>query len=206
MAFTSSELLGEWEPVHYEDRDPRRGKRANRYHAMKLFPNYSQFSSHGQGVTFSDTKGREYRIADGVDRLEYIDSGIITAGNPYTVEPTIYYDSTMDKNVVTFMEGLYGDGELFSTPPVEGKDRVSDYTRVQRGAQLLYVRIPIPERRRKPDLSLPDVGEILQLVHLPTGALATGSVGEVDGHQFKDPSTGSVFLNMLTFIIPPLGS
>jgi hypothetical protein len=172
---------------------------------MKIFPNYSQFASYGKGINFSDTKAREYRIADGVDREEYVRRGLVAAGNPYAIEPVLYYDERLGENVVTFTDmfpALLNNQEERS-PRREGAPTRSDFSTIARGSQLLYVRIPISVRKMTPELTLPDVGDVLEMIHEPTGSLVRCTVKEVDGLQFRNPSTGSVFVDNLLFIIPP---
>jgi hypothetical protein len=200
----STNPLG-WDPIHYEDRDPRRGKRTNRYHAMKLFPNYSQFASYGQGVNFSDVDGRQYRVADGIDRAEYVDRGLVAAGNPYGIEPVIYYDERAGKNKVAFTDlfrvsGTGDLGRIETTKSRTGVATQNDFSTVSRGAQLLYVRIPISTRKNNTMLTLPEVGDVLKMVHEPTDMLVKCTVKETDGFQFKNPATGSVFVDDLVFM------
>ena len=194
-----------WTAVQYSNREPRWGeKRADEYHAKRLFPNYSQFGRTKTGATMVDTLGREYQIADGIDRLEDQDQRLVARGSPYEVEP-ILQDTGIERSIVFSTIGqttpsysftLLGgsDGE---TPKVVGNPGYA----VSRGPQLLYVRIPIGERKVNPSLTLPNVSENLRLYHMATGTKATGTVQEVDGFQFPKTATGSVRVDDLTFFI-----
>ena len=169
-----------WEPVHYENRAPKYGKRADVYHARKLFPNYSQFGN----PSFSDTIGRQYRMADGYDRLSAEEHGLVEKGPPDKVEPSIYYSEEEGKTIMVFSH--------------EGKaEPRSRGLGISRGSQMLYVRLP-----RGSKLNLPHVGEKLKMIHEPTGALVSGKVTYIDGLQFPRVSTASVILDDLVFINP----
>ena len=195
-----------WTAVQYSNREPRWGeKRADEYHAKRLFPNYSQFGRTRTGATMVDTLGREYQIADGIDRLEDQDQHLVARGSPYEVEPSLQESplgnsivfSTLGRTTPSYSFPLSEEGVVSSDG---GPSRTTGYE-VSRGPQLLYVRIPISERRTNPSLTLPAVDEGLQLYHLATGAKAMGKVREVDGFQFPKTATGSVRLDDLTFII-----
>lgn len=170
----------EWEPVHYENREPKHGKRADTYHARKLFPNYHQFGN----PSFSDTLGRQYRIADGYDRLAAEEHGLVEKGPPDQVEPSLYFNEEEQRNVLAF--------------PHKGKTEVRHGGQgMSRGSQMLYVRLP-----RGSKVPLPTIGEKLKMVHGPTGALVYGKVTYMDGIQFPRISTASVILDELVFINP----
>ncbi len=203
---------GGWTATRYEDREPVRGEtRADEYHASRLFPNYKQFSRTRTGATMVDTLGREYQIADGIDRLEDQESGLILPGSPYLVEPSLLEGGVGGRSIVfSDMGGNVSVSSFTFTLSKEDEKRAAKddplvsqtaLYPVTRGPQLLYVRIPIRERRNNPELSLPNVSDEIKLYHIATGSKARGIVREVDGFQFPRASTGSVRLDMLTFFI-----
>ncbi|MHA1681306.1 MAG: hypothetical protein ACTSUE_09875 [Promethearchaeota archaeon] len=203
MPDKTQEARGErWTAVRYEDRVPKRGKaRANDYHAQHLFPNYSQFSRTKTGPTMVDTLGRQYQIADGIDRLEDQERGLVANGSPYEVEPILQEFGT---NSSIVFSGLGGETSSYTFTLASDKlvDKSTEATYpVSRGSQLLYIRIPIRERRNNPWLTFPTVSENLKLFHSSTSTRVTGVVQEVDGFQFPKGSTGSVRVDDLTFLI-----
>lgn len=197
---------GEWTAVRYEDREPRRGEeRSDEYHAARLFPTYNQFSRTRTGATMVDTFGREYQVADGIDRLEDQDQGLVAPGSPYLVEPSLI-EETMGGRAIVFSD--LGRTTSSYTFPLLDDDPTSKELApgsasypVSRGPQLLYVRIPISVRKKDPAMGLPVVSERLQLYHVATETKAQGTVTEVDGLQFPRTATGSVRLDDLTFLI-----
>ena len=195
-----------WEAVRYEDREPKWGEsRADEYHAMRLFPNYAQFSRTKTGPTMSDTLGREYQIADGIDRLEDQDQGLVAGGSPYHVEPKLMEDSFLGTRSIVFsdIEDASPSYTFTLASPVsaEFREDVGGAHQVVRGAQLLYFRIPIAEKRKNPDLDFPSQGEELNLYHVASGSRARGTVLQVDGDQFPRTATGSVRLDNLIFLV-----
>lgn len=199
---TQQARRGNWTAVRYEDRELKRGeKRADEYHAKRLFPNYSQFSRTKTGTTMVDGLGREYQIADGIDRLEDQESGLVASGSPYEVEPVLQEFGT-SRSIVFSDLGGHTPSYTFTLAPEEPSDISLGLAHsVSRGPQLLYVRIPISERRKNPDLTLPAVSEELKLFHMGTLSRATGVVREVDGFQFRNGATGSVRIEDLMFLI-----
>jgi hypothetical protein len=166
---------------------------------MKLFPNYSQFSSYGKGINFIDENLREYRIADGVDRQDLVERGIISSGSPYSVEPAVYFDERVGRNVIIFKDLYTFFDDSILSPYKRGLPTEGNFDSVSRGKQLLYVRIPRKARKLDGSITLPNVGDDLKIIHEPTESLVTGKILEVDGFQFPNPSTGSVLVDDLVF-------
>lgn len=211
---------GQWEVVHYEDRDPRKGKRADAYHAQRLFPNYYQFSRTRTGPTMTDAQGREYQVADGVDRQEDFLHGRVSFVSPYEVLPMLYTDPVSGQTSIHFpgVDQVATPIDFVHVPRkkqillrkrgerVLGTKKVvrSEATyAVSRGTQLLYVRIPRDQRKANPELTLPNVGDRLDFYHYGTELVASGVVEEVDGFQFPRTATGSVRVRDLTFFVSP---
>jgi hypothetical protein len=156
-----------------------------------------------------DTLGREYQVADGIDRLEDQDQRLVARGSPYEVEP-VMQESSLGQSIVFSAMGTSGSSYAFPLVAEEltgGEDGGADFSgeggdySVSRGPQLLYIRIPISERKTNPSITLPNVSERLQLFHMATGTKVTGTVEEVDGFQFPKTATGSVRVDDLTFLI-----
>ncbi len=166
-----------WRAIRYGNREPKKGKRADVYHAIRSYPNRSQFIK--RGYTMVDTFGRFYRIADGMDRLEAERVGLVAGGDPALVEPKRVFEVPGDISTSTIIfEGAMG---------------------MDRGPQMLYCYIPPSAKKEFEGLGLPNEGEKIKLVHLNTTLPAYGSVTAVNGKQFRAYATGSVILDALIF-------
>jgi len=216
----SRSSTSDWDPVPYDDREPKKGERSDEYHARRLFPNYSQFSKTETGPTLKDIKGREYQIADGVDRQEDQLAGLVEDGSPYTVLPILFVDPRSKNKAVRFhgmnssiqttdfvhvseKNKLFAKGNGRKSHAFKTIDAGRHMYGLSRGPQLLYVRVPKKERKKEPELDIPDVGERIQFYHPATGTIASGTVEEVDGHQFPRTATGSVRVTDLIFFVSP---
>lgn len=219
-AYWSSDSTSDWVPVPYGDRAPRKGKRADEYHAQRLFPSYGQFAKTKTGPTMTDHSGREYQVADGTDRKEDELGGYVSKGSPYQVLPILFKDPITGEEAVRFpgIDQVASPIDFVNVPRKKqvslrkvGKAAIglrslstsgSTYG-ISRGTQLLYVRIPVSERKDNPELSLPGLGDVIKFYHYGTGSIASGVISEVDGGQFPRTATGSVLVKDLTFFISP---
>jgi hypothetical protein len=180
-----------WKAVRYEDRPPKRGERADIYHAKRTYPNRTQFLR--KGYTMVDTMGRLYSVADGMDRLEAERAGMVAPGDPALVEPKLVVEGDQRSIVFERSRGV-GENSFRSGRGINERG-------VSKGPQMLYCYLPLEERKENPELSLPAEGEELKIIHLGTEMLVKTTVVTVNGNYLPVHATGSLLVDNLRFFI-----